>query len=139
MKPQEILPSNPKDFDVWNILKKKLDETERNVIFKERDVWWCSVGLNIGHEENGKNQFFTRPVLVVRKFNGHLFFGAPLTTKIKENKFYHRITFKGENQCAMLSQLKIFESKRMRSRMGELPHGQFNEIRRKIAEIVLGG
>ncbi|MBU6140826.1 MAG: type II toxin-antitoxin system PemK/MazF family toxin [Proteobacteria bacterium] len=132
------IPEATKNFDDWNTLKKKLDENRRAVIFKERDVWWCSIGLNVGHEENGKNQFFTRPVLVVRKFNRHLFFGIPLTTKIKENKYYHRITFKDEGQCAMLSQLKIFESKRMRSRMGELPHRQFNEIRKKIAEMILG-
>ena len=94
--------------------------------------------MNIGHEENGKSQFFSRPVLVVRKFNKHLFFGIPLTTKIKENIYYHKINFKGEDQCAMLSQLKIFESKRMGSRMGDLPHGQFNEIRKRVAKIILG-
>ena len=127
-----------KNFNDWSSLKQKLDTKTHNLNFKERDIWWCSVGLNIGHEENGKSQFFSRPVLVVRKFNKNLFFGIPLTTKIKENKFYHKITFKNEDQCAMLSQLKIFESKRMRSRMGDLPHGQFNEIRQKIAGIILG-
>ena len=127
-----------KNFDLWNGLKKRLNENQRNLVFKERDIWWCSIGLNVGHEENGKNQFFSRPVLVVRKFNSHLFFGIPLTTQIKENKYYHRINFKGGEQCAMLSQLKIFESRRMRSRMGELPNKQFNEVRRKLSEIILG-
>jgi mRNA interferase MazF len=128
-----------KDFIKWSDLKQKLDQSEKQLIFKERDIWWCSVGINIGHEENGKNEFFTRPVLVLRKFNRHLFYGVPLTTKVKDNKYYHLINFRGEDQCAMLSQLKIFESKRMRKRMGELPSKQFQEIRKKIAEIILGG
>ncbi len=104
-----------KNFNEWNALKQKLDIKINNLNFKERDIWWCSIGINI-----------------------NLFFGIPLTTKIKENKFYHKIKFKNNEQCAMLSQLKIFESKRMRSRMGDLPHGQFNEIRKKLAEIILG-
>ena len=81
-----------KDFIKWNVLKQKLDRSEKRLIFKERDVWWCSVGVNIGHEENGKDEFFARPVLVIKKFNRHLFYGIPLTTKVKENKYYH-LTF----------------------------------------------
>ena len=83
-----------KDFNSWNEIKKKLDANERSLFFKERDIWCCSIGLNVGHEENGKNQFFSRPILVVRKFNRNLFLGVPLTTKIKENEYYHRIAFK---------------------------------------------
>ena len=100
-----------KNFNEWSALKSKLDTKNHNINFKERDIWWCSIGLNIGHEENGKSQFFSRPVLVVRKFNKNLFFGIPLTTKIKENKFYHKISFKDGEQCAMLSQLKILRVK----------------------------
>ena len=127
-----------KYFNQWNEVKKEIDGRQKSLFFKERDVWWCSIGLNVGHEENGKNQFFTRPILIVRKFNNHIFFGVPLTTKIKENKYYQHINFKGQNQCAMLSQLKIFESKRLRSRMGDLPHKQFSEVKEKLSKIILG-
>lgn len=95
-----------KNFTTWSALKENIDDSSRNLFFKERDVWWTSIGLNIGHEENGKNQFFTRPVLVVRKFNSHLFFGVPLTTKVKDNRYYHLVNFKGIDQCVMLSQFK---------------------------------
>ena len=128
-----------KDFDSWNILKKKLDENKKSPFFKARDVWWCSIGLNVGDEENGKSQFFSRPVLVIRKFNSRLFLGLPLTTQVKENKYYHKITFKNAQQCAMMSQLRILESRRMRSRMGDLPKGQFEEIlkRNGLEEVVI--
>jgi hypothetical protein len=37
---------------------------------------------------DSKNQFYNRPVLIMRKFNPHIFFGVPLTTKIKQNPYY---------------------------------------------------
>ena len=133
--------SMEKDFDNWNILKQKIDQIdeEKNpIVFKERDVWWCSIGLNIGHEENGKNEFYTRPILVVRKFSSRLFLGVPLTTQVKENKYYYQVNFLGATQCIMLSQVRVFESKRMRKRMGELPSKQLDEVRRKLATMILG-
>ena len=33
-------------------------------------------------------------VLIVRKFNPHIFFGVPLTTKIKHNPYYFPMRFK---------------------------------------------
>ena len=126
-----------KDFEKWNQLKQKIDSTNKQIIYKDRDVWWCSIGINIGHEENGKNDFFTRPILVLRKFNKQIFLGVPLTTKCKENKFYFRINFKDKEQSAMLSQIRVFESKRLRKRMGELPNNQFIAIKNAISEIVI--
>lgn len=107
-----------KDFEKWNQLKQKIDSTNRQIIYKDRDVWWCSIGINIGHEENGKNDFFTRPILILRKFNKQIFLGVPLTTKCKENKFYFRINFKDKEQSAMLSQIRVFESKRLKKEWG---------------------
>lgn len=118
-----------KDFEKWNQLKQKIDSTNKQIIYKDRDVWWCSIGINIGHEENGKNDFFTRPILILRKFNKQIFLGVPLTTKCKENKFYFRINFKDKEQSVMLSQIRVFESKRLRKRMGELPSNQFLAIK----------
>ncbi|MCB9811044.1 MAG: hypothetical protein H6779_04545 [Candidatus Nomurabacteria bacterium] len=56
-----------KDFKKWNIIKTKLDAKTSHRTFKERDIWWCSLGVNVGHEENGKGGVFNRPVLVVKK------------------------------------------------------------------------
>ena len=59
----------PDDFDKWNNKKKQLHVRTNAPTFKEREVWWCSLGANIGTEQNGKGQNFTRPVLVLRKFS----------------------------------------------------------------------
>lgn len=38
----------------------------------------------------------------------------------------------------MLSQLKAFERKRLRTKMGDLSHKQFSEIKQKLAKIIFG-
>lgn len=48
-----------KNFDSWNELKKGLENTNRlldkEFFFHEREIWWTSLGLNLGHEQDGKN------------------------------------------------------------------------------------
>lgn len=128
-----------KDFDPWSNLKKKLDVQSNSPSFEEREIWWCSIGLNIGHEENGKSDVFSRPVLVVRKFNKHIFLGVPLTSKVKEHhKFYHKIHFKDKEQSVMLSQIRVWESKRLTKVKGKLSTDQFKEVRNLLSKIVLG-
>jgi len=53
-----------KDFDKWNEVKKEIEEDNRNIIIKEREIWWTNMGLNIWTESCGKWDFFRRPVLV---------------------------------------------------------------------------
>ena len=48
-----------KNFDDWNLVKKNLDKNCSNPTFQKREIWWCSIGLNIGHEENGKNKDYS--------------------------------------------------------------------------------
>jgi hypothetical protein len=64
-----------KDFDKWHNKKKKLDKNkiDYNFFYHEREIWWSSIGLNIGVETNGKSDHFERPVLIVKKFNKDMF------------------------------------------------------------------
>ena len=49
-----------KDFDSWNTLKQRLNSKEDKSVpwIKEREIWWCSVGINIGHEADGHNELY---------------------------------------------------------------------------------
>ena len=69
-----------KDFDTWNLQKKQINNKHRRITFHEREIWWCSLGLNIGFEQDGKNYLYERPVLVIRKFNKHTLWILPLTS-----------------------------------------------------------
>jgi mRNA interferase MazF len=87
-----------KDFDSWNLLKKKIQIKNSVPSFKSKEIWWCNLGINIGSEQDGKGLLFSRPVLVIKKISRQLFVGIPLSSKIKEdkiffNKFYHVIPF----------------------------------------------
>src|SRR5437764_359964 len=123
-----------KDFDGWNIQKKKAHARNGRALFKERDVWWCSLGANVGDEQDGKGRFFSRPVLVLKKFNAHIFLGLPLSTIIKENRFYHKLHFKGIDQCVVLSQIRLIDAKRLENRMGDLPSHEFEKIKEKLKQ-----
>jgi hypothetical protein len=54
-----------KDFPGWHRQKERLHAQHHTPTFQEREIWWCSVGVNVGHEMDGKNQFYNRPVLMV--------------------------------------------------------------------------
>jgi mRNA interferase MazF len=125
-----------KDFDQWNGLKKKLDSKINLPTFRQQEVWWCNIGINIGDEENGKNKGYERPVLILRKFNNRVFFGIPLTTQIKEKYYYHKITLNNKEVCAMLSQLRLFDSKRLANKLGNLSQKQFDEIREILKTMI---
>ena len=51
------------DFPGWHRHKEQLHAQHHTPTFQEREIWWCSVGVNVGHEMDGKNQFYNRPVL----------------------------------------------------------------------------
>ena len=84
-----------KDFDGWNNLKKKIDDknsTELKKIFcREREIWFCSIGLNVGSEQNGRNESFERPVLIFKKVSAETFLVLPLTSNIVPCGRYHRV------------------------------------------------
>lgn len=65
------------------------------MLFKEREIWWRSIGTNIGTEEDGKNAHFERPVLVLRKFNRDIFLGLPLTSTRKDHRYHFHYRLKG--------------------------------------------
>ncbi len=127
-----------KDFSGWSTLKQSLDKRHEFPTFQARDIWWCSIGVNIGHEADGKNDFFNRPVLVLRKFNKHLFLGVPLTSKVKQNPFYIEITLHNRRQCAMISQIRSYESKRLTRLMARLDHADYSKVRDATKSMIYG-
>ncbi len=126
-----------KNFNQWSELKKDLDLREKLPTFKQREIWWCHLGLNIGDEENGKNEKYHRPVLVLKKFNNRLFLGVPLTTQIKENPYYHKMHIKGKEQCAMLSQFRILAVKRLDRQMGKVTTEEFENLKEIMKRKIL--
>ncbi len=119
-----------KDFDNWNKQKKGTDARHARAPFRD-------LGTNVGDEQDGKGKFFSRPILVIKKLNKHIFLGMPLGTILKEdNRFYHRIHFKGRDQSVVLSQLRLLDAKRLENRMGDLPSHEFERVKDKLKELI---
>lgn len=120
----------------WHKIKIKIQlaNNKDNLYFYEKDVWWASLGANIGHEEDGKNKMFERPILILKKFNKHLILIIPLSSKVKKDKFYYyKFISNGEKfVSAMICQIRLISSKRLIRKMGNINNQDFNEIKRRI-------
>jgi mRNA interferase MazF len=128
-----------KDFDCWNNKKKIVDKKDmEDIFFKEREIWWCHLGLNIGFEQDGKNDDFRRPVLVFKKFNKETFWAIPLTTKNKKGKYYFsfRVVSSDIDNTASLSQIRLIDSKRLIDKLGYISETDYLGIKDKIKSII---
>lgn len=104
---------------------------------KDFEVWFVSVGLNIGFEADGKGSNYWRPAVVLKKFNLETFWGVFLTSKAKTGKYYFSFSHgQGRISIANLSQIRLIDSKRMRSLLGSMSERSFLEMRKRIIELL---
>ena len=123
-----------KTFQGWFKLKIVLWKKESTIIFKQGDVWWCSLGMNLGEEIFGKGEKFTRPVLVFRKFTSNSFLGLPLTLQEKQGSWYVEITVHGTKNWVMLNQARILDKKRLTNRVAALDIKDFQKVKERFLE-----
>ena len=126
-------PPIVKRFKAWNKLKFKLHfNTNVPAGYKERDIWWVAVGHNVGTEEDGKGKDFNRPVLIIKGFSKYQFWGVPLSTTQKTGKYYHQFVVNGKVSSALLSQLRVYDTKRFISKYGMVNAKDFGTIKQKL-------
>lgn len=119
-----------KNFDSWNDFKKSLDKNHKPPFFNEGQIWWCSIGINIGYEVFGKHNLFNRPVIILKKFSHYTFLGLPMTSSIKDATSHFPITF-NEIQCSVLiQQARTLDSRRLGKKIGELSKDKLLEIKK---------
>ena len=125
-----------KKFYEWNELKVKLHNNRKEQFFKERDVFWVSIGVNIGYEQDGKGEIFSRPVLIVKKYGKNIFFGIPLSTQIKEGSFFFDFELDGQKSNALLVQARIYDAKRLENKIGKISADDFKRLKTKLGELL---
>jgi mRNA interferase MazF len=124
-----------KDFDTWNETKKSLDKRRKIPKFSERDIWFISVGTNVGSETDGKNHEFERPVLIVKKYSDGVFFGLPMTTVARDGNWYYTLRTKGYKSVVILNQGRVFSAKRLIRRVKyHVTTNEFDNIRQKLKD-----
>jgi len=124
-------------FDEWNTIKKIVNEKDEVVEFKEKDIFWTNIGENIGFEQNGKGKEFSRPVLVVKKLNKRLFFGVPLSTTLRKGTYFYNFQFlKAHKNSALLVQAKVFDIKRVDTKLGMINSDDFKKLKVQLKELL---
>jgi mRNA interferase MazF len=124
-----------KDFDRWTTIKKQLaHDVPLPLAFpKNGEVWMCTLGKNLGREQNGRSQDFSRPVLVIKKFNNEIFWVVPLSTKQKPLDFYFNYNDpSGTAVAAVLAQLRLVSINRFRRDIYVLPATLLREVRARL-------
>jgi hypothetical protein len=51
-----------KDFDRWNMTKKKFNDETEPLYFRDGEIWWVRLGVNVGYEIDGKSEHFAHLV-----------------------------------------------------------------------------
>lgn len=125
-----------KKFIGWIFAKIYIDTRERVATLNQGEVYWCRLGENIGHEQNGKGEYFRRPVLVFKKFNNSIFWGIPMSTKHKESIYYVKVLLKNVNQSALISQLRLLDSKRLDEKIGYISQTDLKRVQEAIISVI---
>ena len=125
-----------KNFDTWNAAKKTIHSREREVYFREREIWWIKLGINIGYEQDGKH-LFERPVIIFRKLNKQMFYGIPTTSQDKSGNYYFSVSVHDFQTKAILSQLRVFSKQRLVSKIGTIEPAEFQKLLIEAKKILL--
>ena len=119
-----------KDFDNWNISKQQIHTNSDGPLFHEREIWFCSLGVNIGFEQDGTGSKYDRPILIMKGFNTHTFFCAALVGRKKEAWPYFYIgTVTGRDASVNLSQVRTLDTKRLIKKIGMLDKETYEKVK----------
>ena len=122
-----------KDFDAWNEVKKQTHDRNGVPFYHERELWWCALGINIGAEQDGSGAEYRRPVLILRGLSVTTCLVVPLTTSAKRHPLRPEVGIvEGKDAHALLSQMRVVDTKRLVRKIGYLEKHRFEEIRKTV-------
>lgn len=126
-----------KDFDRWNVRKAILNDNFDIPFYKERDIWFCYLGMNVGCEEDGDISAFLRPIIVLKKFKNGTFFGVPLTRTPRFGKYYFTVIDNHGRSFAMLAQGRVLDGRRLYYRSRIMSENDFESLRLRLLLSIL--
>jgi mRNA interferase MazF len=117
-----------KDFDAWNAKKKTINDHSAVAFIQPSAIWLASIGTNVGHEIDGKDNDFARPIIIIRKVSPNIFIGTPTTSKIKDEPHRFPITILGKDSQAVCTQIRSFDRKRLIRYLGKMDQEDFRKL-----------
>ena len=122
--------------DLWNSIKKELATKKiTNFKFFERDIFFMSIGQNVGYEQYGKGDVFLRPVIVLKKLSKYTFIGIPLSSQEKTGNFYFKFIFKNIDNYALLNQVRVFDIRRNKYFSGRISNSDFEKLKKQFIKL----
>lgn len=120
-----------KDFKKWITFKDHLDKRNLPMDFNvhEGDIWWTSLGVNIGSEIDGKNHSFERPVVIVKFINRSTVYVVPMTSKYKNNNHHFEISYMNKKGWVIMSQLRLVSTKRLLRKISKISSPELDSMK----------
>ncbi len=126
-----------KDFGNWNTLKEKIHQKSDRKFYHAREIWWCSLGVNVGHEQDGGGKTSQRPVLIVKGLGSETCLIVPLTTSAHTHPYRISLGKIGEeNASVIILQIRVIDTKRLVEKIEWLDKDVFERIRKAIKDML---
>lgn len=120
-----------KNFDDWNEQKKHMHMRPAAPFCHARELWWCTLGVNVGSEQDGSGREYRRPVLVLKSLSRETFLAVPLTTSTRAHPLRPQIGKVEDREAhALLSQIRVVDTRRLVRKIGYLDKAIFEGIRK---------
>ena len=127
-----------KRFLEWFGYKERLHMSDhRPPMVTEGDMWWASIGENIGSEVNGKSELFSRPVIVIKRLSHGFYVVIPSTTNSTGGTWYVSFRHKEQESVACLHQVRSMDYRRFSSKLGTLDDTDFARIKEGFRSLYL--
>jgi mRNA interferase MazF len=127
-----------KRFLEWMGVKEKLHHLDAKIPYvNQGEVWWASLGENVGYEMNGKSNVFTRPVLILKKLSRGFYLVIPLTTKKHLGSWYVNYFHQGREVTACLHQVRAIDYRRFYSKLGIVDEMDLKKIKDGFQKLYL--
>jgi len=119
-----------KRFLAWIGLKQILHEAAHQPpLVSEGDIWWASIGENVGSEINGKSDLFSRPVVILRKLSHGFYFVVPTTTRERSGSWFVPFRQQAKSMVACLHQVRSIDHRRLSSKLGTMDDEDFERVK----------
>ena len=89
--------------------------------------------MNVGFEQDGSGEDYRRPVLIPKGLSAATCLVVPLTTSTRRHPLRQSIGLVEEkNAHALLSQVRVIDTKRLVRKIGRLDQSHFDDIRNAV-------
>ena len=121
----------------WCKKKEEIHENGISKVFYNREIWFASLGVNIGYEQNGKGEEFLRPVIILKKLSPKMAICIPLTTREKIGTWYFSIKNSGNKKAtASLGQIRTIYVNRLSYKIGKVDKSEFYNLKKALGGLL---